>query len=111
MTGTAHGLRRLGSLFVRPDFVAIWGAGVFESAVRWTELLVIGVYTQQQTHSPFLVAAMMFANMVPRVLFGAFTGALAERVDRKILLLAGLAFMATVAAVIGWLARIFHEAA
>ena len=104
MTGTTHGLRRLASLFRRADFVAIWGAGVFESAVRWTELLVIGVYTQQQTHSPFLVAAMMFANMVPGALFGALTGALAERVDRKLLLLAGLGFMATLAAAMGWLA-------
>ena len=104
MPGTVHGLRRLRSLFTSTDFVAIWGAGVFESAVRWAELLVVGVYTQQQTHSPFLVAAMMFANMLPGALFGALTGALAERVDRKVLLLTGLAFMGVLAVVMGWLA-------
>ena len=104
MPGTVHGLRRLGSLFTRADFVAIWGVGVFESAVRCSELLVVGVYTHQQTHSPFLVAAMMFANMIPGALFGALTGALAERVDRKVLLLAGLAFMCVLAAAMGWLA-------
>lgn len=103
-SGTVQGLRRLGSLFARADFIAIWGAGVFGSAVHWAELLVVGVYTQQQTHSPFLVAAMMFATMVPGALFGVLTGALAERVDRRLLLLAGLAFMGVLAAAMGWLA-------
>ena len=104
MLGTVHGLRRLGALFASADFVAIWGAGVFIGLMRWTEVLVVGVYTQQQTGSPFLVAAMIFAHMVPFALFGAFTGALAERVDRRLLLLGGLAFMFTLAATMGGLA-------
>ncbi len=104
VSSTANGFRRLGSLFARTDFVAIWGAGFFGGAVHWAELLVVGVYTQQQTHSPFLVAAMMFANLVPGALFGALTGAIAERIDRKILLLCGLGFMALQAAIMGWLA-------
>ena len=101
MLGTAQGLRRGGGLLGRADFVAIWGAGVFESVVRWTELLVVGVYTQQVTGSPFLVAAMMFANLVPNALLGTFTGALAERVDRRVLLLGVLAFMAVLMALMG----------
>lgn len=101
MLGTAQGLRRVGGLLGRADFVAIWGAGVFESVVRWTELLVVGVYTQQVTGSPFLVAAMMFANLVPNALLGTFTGALAERVDRRVLLLGVLAFMAVLMALMG----------
>jgi MFS family permease len=104
MLGTVHGLRRVGGLLGRADFLAIWGAGVFESVVRWTELLVVGVYTQQVTGSPFLVAAMMFANLVPSALFGTFTGAFAERVDRRVLLLGGLAFMAGLAAAMGTVA-------
>ena len=102
--GTVHGLRRVGGLLGRPDFLAIWGAGVFESVVRWTEVLVIGIYTQQVTGSPFLVAAMMFANLGPNAILGTFTGALAERVDRRILLLAGLGIMAVLMAVMGLLA-------
>ena len=104
MLGTAHGLRRVGGLLGRPDFRAIWGAGVFESVVRWTEVLVVGVYTQQLTGSPFLVAAMMFANLLPSALLGTFTGALAERVDRRVLLLGGLAFMSGFTAAMGALA-------
>jgi MFS family permease len=104
MLGTAHGLRRVGGMFGRPDFLAIWGAGVFESVVRWTELLVVGVYTHQVTGSPFLVAVMMFANLVPNALLGTFTGALAERVDRRVLLLGGLGFMAVLMTVTGVLA-------
>ena len=104
MLGTVHGLRRLGALLAGADFRAIWGAGVFGGLMRWTELLVIGVYTQQQTHSPLLVALMIFAHMIPGVLFGALTGALAERMDRKRLLLGGLAFMCALATTMGVLA-------
>ena len=104
MPVTVQGLRRLGSLFSRANFVAIWGAGVFEGAVRWAELLVVGVYTQQLTQSPFVVAVMMSLNMVPGALFGMLTGALAERFDRKVLLLAGFASMCALAAAMGGLA-------
>ena len=104
MRGTASGLRRIGALLASKDFVAIWGAGVFESAVRWTEILVVGVYAQQQTQSPFIVASMVFANMVPGALFGALTGALAERVDRRTLLLYGFALMCAIMLTMGWLA-------
>ena len=44
VSSTANGFRRLGSLFARTDFVAIWGAGFFGGAVHWAELLVVGVY-------------------------------------------------------------------
>ena len=104
MVGTVEGVRRLGALFATRDFPTLWGAGMFEGIARWTELLVVGVYAHQQTGSPFLVAAMMFANQAPNALFGAFTGALAERFDRRTLLLFGLAFMCVLAITMGMLA-------
>ena len=104
MRGTVIGLRRIGALLESRDFLAIWGAGLSEGAVRWTEILVIGVYAQQQTQSPLIVASMVFANMVPGALFGAFTGALAERVDRRTLLLCGFALMCAIMLTMAWLA-------
>lgn len=44
-----------------------------------------------QTRSPFLVAAAAMAQRVPWLLFGLFAGALADRVDRR-LLVAGVNF-------------------
>jgi MFS family permease len=77
--------------------------------IRWTELLIVGVYTQQQTQSPFIVAVMLFTNAIPGPLFGALVGALAERVSRKRLLVGGfiaLTIVYTVLAVLAFTGRI-----
>jgi len=46
------------------------------------------------------VATMLFARMVPTMLLGAFAGALAERVSRRRLMMAGLAVMCIVSIVL-----------
>lgn len=76
-------------LFREPDFVRIWLAGGFGGTIRWLETLAIGLYTFHETGSPFLVTVMLFARTLPSMLFGAPIGALAARLDRKRLLVAG----------------------
>ena len=78
------------TLVREPEFRKIWSTGALSMSMRWMEILVIGIYTQQTTHSAFAVAAMLFARMSPTLLFGAFSGAIAERLDRRRLLLSGL---------------------
>jgi MFS family permease len=52
-------------------------------AVRWLEMLVVGVFVYQHTGSAFTVALMTLLRMLPMALFGAIIGALAERLERR----------------------------
>jgi MFS family permease len=88
----------LSSLLGDALFLRIWIAGLMVGTIRWLEVLVVGVYTYQQTASPFIVACMLFARMLPTMLLGVFAGALAERVNRRYLMMAGLAVMCLVSA-------------
>ena len=64
-------------------FLQVWLTGGFIGTMRWLEILVIAVYTLDVTGSPFAVALMMLARALPMFLFGAVTGALAERINRR----------------------------
>ena len=86
------------SLLSDPAFLRIWIAGGLVGTIRWLEVLAIGVYTYQITGSPFIVATMLFARMVPTMLLGTFAGAIAERVSRRHLMMAGLVIMCLVSA-------------
>ena len=92
--------RGLASLLSDAAFVRIWMAGGMAGTMRWLEILAVGVYTHQLSGSPVLVAVMLFARMLPTMLLGAFAGAFAERVNRRHLLMVGLAMMCVVSAVL-----------
>ena len=64
-------------------FLRLWIAGGCIGTMRWLEILVIAVYTLEVTGSPLAVALMMLARALPMFLFGAITGAVAERVNRR----------------------------
>ena len=72
--------------------------------LRWLELLAISVYVLETSGSPFLVALMTFLRMAPMFLFGIPAGALADRYDRKRLLLIGLLVLAGAAGLLALLA-------
>lgn len=72
-----------------PAFARLWAAGALLGTVRWLEVLGIGVWTYAETASPLAVAMMLFLRTVPMPLLGVPMGALADRVDRRSLLLAG----------------------
>ncbi len=85
-----------GTLLREPDFLRLWLAGTLSNAMRWLEMLAIGVYTYDLTGSAFLVALMTVARSLPLFALGAFAGAIADSVSRKALLLGGLVAMALV---------------
>jgi MFS family permease len=76
----ATGRRRLLNL---PDFRRLWLIGFVVFAVRWLEMLVVGVFVYQRTGSAFQVAMMTLLRMAPMVLFGPIIGAVAERFERR----------------------------
>jgi MFS family permease len=71
-------------LFDLPDFRRLWLIGLIVFAVRWLEMLVVGVFVYQHTGSAFQVAMMTLLRMAPMVLFGPLIGAYVERVERRV---------------------------
>jgi MFS family permease len=65
------------------DFRRLWLVGVIVFAVRWLEMLVVGIFVYQHTTSAFDVALMTMLRMLPMALFGAMIGAAAERFERR----------------------------
>jgi MFS family permease len=86
------------------DFRRLWLVGFVVFSVRWIELIVVGVFVYQHTGSPFTVALITMARMLPMALFGAVIGALAERIDRRLALVAVAATMLTSAVCLAALA-------
>jgi MFS family permease len=83
------------TMLASPDFRRLWLVGFVISAVRWLEMLAIGVFVYQHTGSAFDVALMTLLRMLPLALFGAVIGALAERVERRKTLIGVVLLMLT----------------
>jgi MFS family permease len=81
---TADATRRgRGWLLDLPDFRRLWLIGLIVFAVRWLEMLVVGVFVYQHTGSAFQVALMTLLRMAPMVIFGPLIGAYVERIERR----------------------------
>jgi MFS family permease len=98
------GGRQADALLRDPAFLRVWLSGGVAGVLRWLEMLAIGVYVLETTGSPFLVALMTVLRMAPMALFGIPAGALADRYDRKRLLIIGLVALAGVAAILALVA-------
>ncbi|MFN6956621.1 MAG: MFS transporter, partial [Acetobacteraceae bacterium] len=91
-------------LLADPTYVRLWGAGGLTNAMRWVEMLVSGLFAYELTGSAFAVSLVLMARALPMLLVGGLSGAIAESMDRKRLLMAGQAATAAGAAVIALLA-------
>ncbi len=65
------------------DFWRLWSVGLVVFTVRWVETVAVGIFVYQRTDSAFLVAMMTMLRLLPMGLFGAFLGAMAERMERR----------------------------
>ena len=81
------------ALLAHGAFRTIWMAGGVNWMMRWLEMLAIGVFVYQQTGAPGLVAVVTALRYVPVLLLSAGMGALAERFDRRRIMLASLTIM------------------
>lgn len=83
------------------DFWRLWLIGTLQFCVRWLDILVIGIFTYQNTGSAFMVTMLMMLRILPMALFGAFMGAAADRFEgRTILLVTITASLMTAAAMV-----------
>ncbi|MEK9947356.1 MAG: MFS transporter [Alphaproteobacteria bacterium] len=88
------------------SFVRLWSVGALIMAMRWFEILATSVFTFSVTQSALAVALVNLARAAPNLFFGAFTGALADRFDRRRLLLTGEIVLVAVTSVLFFLAAI-----
>lgn len=92
------------TLFRDRDFLRLWIAGLCTFVVRWLETLAVGVFAYNATGSAFVVAMLTMLRLLPMGLFGAFLGAAAERMDRRVALLLIVVSQAATSATIAVLA-------
>lgn len=86
------------------DFRRIWLAGFAVFVVRWLEILAVGVFVYQRTGSAFLVALISMLRPLAMVTLGAFIGALADRLERRQVLLLVVASLLVTSVTIALLA-------
>lgn len=77
----------LGALSV-PDFRALWLGSLVSNVGTWMQQIGSGWLVLQLTNSPFWLGLVSFAAALPILMFSLPAGVLADRVDRRRLLLA-----------------------
>ena len=89
-------------------FRLVWAAALISSTGHWADVVVIGWLTLELTDSPLMVGIVAAAKMAGYVA-GPFMGVVADRVDKRLLLIAGALLNLAVSAVMlllivmGWL--------
>ena len=82
-------------------FRRVWVSGALSNVNRWLEILAVGVWVFDRTGSAFDVTLMFVLRMLPLMLFGALAGSLAERFDRRTMVMAGLYLLIASTAALG----------
>lgn len=101
---------RLPAPFRIPGFAGLWISASSGSFARIITQLALSWITLEATGSPFLVGVVGAARMVPQMVLGIPAGALADRFDRRALIVGsnaatiGLVLLMVVLAVGNWLA-------
>ena len=89
--------------FRYPRFRWLWFSNLAASAGRWTLVLVLSVQLLQMTHSSFWVGLGLFLTQGPVIVLAPFSGALADRMDRRTLNVASCLTSGVVTAIFGLL--------
>ena len=113
LTGFLHGHAAWAASFQFRDFRLLWGSTLLQSLGMGMEHVALGWLVLELTDSPFMVGLASAARMAPFFFLGILSGAVADRVDRRVF----LRFLASGAAVIAVLmaallvtdvARVWH---
>jgi len=77
-----------GSLWRDRDFVRLWAARVVSTAGSAVTAVALPVLMYEETHSPALTSLLTATAAAPYLVFGLFAGAMADRSDRRRLMVA-----------------------
>jgi MFS family permease len=89
--------------FTYPRFRWLWFSNLAGAAGRWTLVLVMSLQLLQMTRSSFWVGLGLFLTQGPVILLAPFSGALADRFDRRTLNMVANLVSAGVTAMFGFL--------
>jgi MFS family permease len=95
------GMASLRLVLANPGFRRVWATGALASAMRWLDLLVLGVFVFDLTGSAFKVALLFFFRMAPRLLLALPLGTLSDRVSRQRMLVVTFVALAVISAALG----------
>ena len=93
--------------FLNPNYRLLWVSNFFAYISRWMQMTMLGWFVFEVTGSAFLVTLVGFSGMGPLVVLGVFGGVLADRLDKRKLLLGTL--FANLLAATGMAALIFSD--
>ena len=79
------------------SFRLLWSSTLLTSGGNWIQQVTIGWLALQVTHSPFQVGAITGLRGLPMLIMGPPSGVLADRIDRRKILLASQLFLALTA--------------
>ena len=104
LPGRISAIRSLGY----PNYRRLWAAGLLLGFGNWMQRLTIGWLVLDETGSVFLTALSFAVRSAPNVVFGLIGGALADRLDRRRLLIVSAVIRIGVSAALGALALTGH---
>ena len=91
--------------FAHRDFALFWNGALVSNIGTWLQNVALAWLVLELTGSPFWVSMVTFVQFIPTLLFGLFGGLVADRLDRRRVLLVtqSLAMcFATALAVVTW---------
>ena len=96
------------SVFADAAYRRLWGIGAINSIMRWIETVAVSVYVYDLTGSAWALALVSFFRALPMLIFGIFLGAIADRVNRRVMLIFFMALIGVTYAVLGTLVITHH---
>ncbi|CAA9239763.1 MAG: hypothetical protein AVDCRST_MAG50-2150 [uncultured Acidimicrobiales bacterium] len=83
----AHGLRRAMRAFKNRDFTIFWFGALASNTGSWVQNLAVPYVLYEVTQSAFWVGLATFFQFIPAMLLGPLAGSVADRFDRRKVLL------------------------
>ena len=93
-----------------PDYRRLWAATGFTQSAGWALIIARGPLAYQITDSPAWIGIITFAALIPSLVFNPIGGYLADRMDRRLLLMYCCAtnFLTAVALAVAVVAGVIH---
>jgi len=73
----------LGLLRTRPHFRRLWAAGAISLVGDWLSFVAISLLTMRNEKSAIALGVMFMVTLLPRAMMSPFAGVLADRIDRR----------------------------
>ncbi len=99
-SGPVPGMRAVTRLLINRNYALFMGGSFLSALGGWVQAVAIGWLVFDLTGSPFILGLTNFAQMAPLFFLGMVGGVLADRLDRRLLLICGLSVTAIVLAVL-----------